>query len=130
MQTGVFSLLSMRAAWLGQRHAVLARNIANADTPRFQPLDIVPFPERLRAAAGAAPTALAATHARHAQPDPRPATARERPTGSFETAPAGNAVVLEEEVTKLGATRLDHELASALYGKYLTLTRHALGVAA
>jgi len=130
MQAPLFALLSAKASWLGQRQAVLARNVANADTPRFQPNDLVPFKNALRDADGriAAPM-LTVTHAAHTREGaPVPETgARERSMKSYETAPAGNAVVLEEEVQKLASTRLDHELATGLYGKYLALMRHALG---
>lgn len=132
MQAPLFALLSAKASWLGQRQAVLARNVANGDTPRFQPQDVVPFKNALRDAGAriAAPT-LTLTHAGHTwegAPLPEAGT-RERSTKSYETAPAGNAVILEEEVQKLASTRLDHELATGLYGKYLALVRHALGSA-
>src|SRR4051794_23962822 len=38
----LFDLLSTRQHWLAQREAVLTRNVANADTPSFRPLDLRP----------------------------------------------------------------------------------------
>ena len=36
----IFAVLSKRMDWLSQRQKVLADNIANADTPNFQPRDL------------------------------------------------------------------------------------------
>jgi flagellar basal-body rod protein FlgB len=133
MQAPLFALLSKQSAWLGQRQAVLSRNIANADTPGFAPRDLVPFSASVRAAvARAEPPELRLTHASHreAASRQRASDAAARPAQSYETAPSGNAVVLEEEVQKLAATRLDHELALDLYGKYTKLVRTAIGLGA
>ena len=80
-----------RLAWLGQRQQVLAQNIANADTPGYQPRDIEPFRDLL--GRETRPLALNATSARHLVASDREAGPyAERPTRkSYETAPAGNA---------------------------------------
>jgi flagellar basal-body rod protein FlgB len=130
MQAPLFALLSQKSSWLAQRQAVLARNVANADTPAYVPHDVVPFEQHLRGAVGRLqPPGLHLTHAAHRPGPPQPAfgPARDRETGSYETAPSGNAVVLEEEVQKLASTRHEHELATELYGKYVKLVRHAMG---
>ena len=44
---GLFKLITRRIDWLSQRQEILARNIANADTPGYRPLDIGPFAEHL-----------------------------------------------------------------------------------
>ena len=48
----------------------------------------------------------------------------------WETAPSGNAVVIEEQAQKLAQTQIEHQLATSLYGKYVGLMRIALGVGA
>ena len=42
----------------------------------------------------------------------------------YETAPAGNAVVLEEQMAKLNHTAVSHRLASELYRKHLGDDQH------
>src|SRR5512132_2116644 len=40
--TSPFGVLKEHLAWLGQRQQILARNIANADTPGYAPRDLEP----------------------------------------------------------------------------------------
>ena len=125
----LFALLSSRAAWLGARHSVLAQNLANADTPGFRPGDLVPF-ERALKTAGQTPTPeLARTAAGHLAgvATPRPMNPRNGRVQSWEVAPSGNGVILEEQMEKLARTQLDHQLVSSLYGKHIAMLRTALG---
>ena len=123
----LISLLAKRMAWLNERQSVLAQNVANADTPGYQPLDLKPldFAELARAASGG--VRLAATRAGHIA-----AGASEGKIGEavrhkgLETSPSGNAVVLEEEMMKVGQTRMDYDLAVSLYRKNVALIRAAL----
>jgi flagellar basal-body rod protein FlgB len=46
---------------------------------------------------------------------------------TFEVAPDGNEVILEEQMAKSAQTALDHQLASNLYRKYVGMVRIALG---
>ena len=46
-RTPTVSLAERRLAWLENRQRVLAQNIANADTPGYQPRDLRPFAETL-----------------------------------------------------------------------------------
>ena len=45
----------------------------------------------------------------------------------FETAIAGNAIVLEEQMGKLNETGVNHTMMTQLYRKHLTMFRTALG---
>ncbi len=125
----LFALISERLRWLGARHTVLAQNVANADTPGYRPSDLIPFVRTLREPPRPSPPTLARTSARHLagsapalSPDPR-----SRAVGSYETAPSGNAVVLEEEVQKLAQNQLEHRLATQLYARHLAMLKTALG---
>jgi flagellar basal-body rod protein FlgB len=129
----LFDLISSRAGWLARRHAVISGNIANADTPGFTPLDVKPQrPERLARPAAPAGLGMARTAGGHLAGTPPRPVAGERGSRSegWETAPSGNAVVIEEQVQKLAQTQLDHQLATSLYGKYVGMLRIALGVGA
>ncbi len=48
-------------------------------------------------------------------------------TGTYETAPSGNAVVLEEQLMKVSQTVMDHRITAALYAKHLGMIRMVLG---
>lgn len=130
-RAALFELISGRASWLAQRQAVLTRNVANADTPGFQPLDLVPAaPAALRdAGAGRSATLpLLRTTVAHLVPgDAEPSPYREQAAGSYEVAPAGNGVVLAEQLEKMATTDLDYQLTTGLYRRYVGMLKTALG---
>jgi flagellar basal-body rod protein FlgB len=132
MKSVLFELISARTRWLAQREAVLTRNVANADTPDYRPLDLKPasFRDLLarRASAGAGGVELARTQPAHAAGAPaRQAEARARRDQPFEVAPAGNAVVLDQQLGHLAETQLSFELATSLYRRQVGLLKTALG---
>jgi flagellar basal-body rod protein FlgB len=125
----LFALVASKSRWLAQRHAVLSANVANADTPGFTPLDLKAFDARTakRADPGIPLQRTASSHLAGGTASPADPGHVGR-TKSWETAPSGNAVVLEEQAQKLAATQLDYQLAADVYGKYLAMMRTALGV--
>ena len=50
-----------------------------------------------------------------------------RRVDGYETAPAGNAVVLDEQMGKLAETQLDYELTTNLYRRQVGMLKTALG---
>jgi flagellar basal-body rod protein FlgB len=131
MQGVLFGLLSTRARWLGQREAVLSQNVANADTPGYQPIDLKPrsFSELLVRRTGPnRPVQVAASHPLHlVGTAPGPPQARTQEVEGFETAPSGNGVVLDEQLRKLAETQLDFETVTNLYRRQVGLLKTALG---
>ncbi|MFO1068044.1 MAG: hypothetical protein U1E14_05920 [Geminicoccaceae bacterium] len=129
----LFDLVGARTRWLAGRHALISGNLANADTPGFVPLDAAPMDGTRLRPAGAGPGAvtLVRTSADHLAGTPRrqPDIAS-RPDKGWERDPAGNGVVVEEQVQKLAETQGQYRLATAVYGKYVRMLRTALGVAA
>ena len=124
----IFSMASRRMSWLGKRQEVLAHNIANSDTPRYRPQDLKPqnFSKFLRPSVP--PTRLKSTQANHIMPqrgNPRFRADKVRET--YEIAPAGNAVVVEEQLMKVTETQSNYQLATNLYKKHLSMIRTALG---
>lgn len=127
----LFQLLSARAGFLQARHAVLAQNLANADTPRYQPQDLVEpdFEALLRDGPASAPLVVTRTRTGHLSGAATTAVSpRQKPVAAFETAPAGNAVIVEEQIRLMGQTDRGYQLATNLYGKYVGMMRTALGV--
>ncbi|MGG5812588.1 flagellar basal body rod protein FlgB [Falsiroseomonas sp. CW058] len=119
-RTGPMALAERRLAWLEQRQRVLAQNIANADTPGYQPRDATPF---ARVLAGAQPE-LARTSPRHLDTPGGSRTKRDR---AAETAPDGNAVSLDREALKVAETDQAHALALSLHRRWAAMFRTALG---
>lgn len=124
----LFDRMKTRLAWLEQRQAVLAETIANADTPGYRPQDLAPlsFAETLEG--GTARLRPAASDPRHlgGGEDGGGAPAKTvMAQRTYEVAPAGNAVDLEEQMAKVSETLLAHNLTTQLYRKYLNLVRIA-----
>jgi flagellar basal-body rod protein FlgB len=120
----LLKLTERRMAWLEARQRVLAGNIANADTPGYQPRDVRSFASVL---AGAAGPRMATTDSRHlAAPNDRAALARPDRSAP-DRAPNGNAVSLDREALKVAETDGAHALAATLHKRYLGLFRTALG---
>lgn len=118
----LFGLAEQRLAWADRRQALLAQNIANTDTPGYAPKDVAPFAQML-ARAGNVPLARTApTHLAGATPllDEARAAPRAR-------APNGNAVALDEQLTKVADTETTQSLVTSIYRKYLSLFGLALG---
>ena len=59
---GLFDLAERRLAWADQRQAVLAQNIANANTPGFKPHELKPFATTLDDTATVAPVRTQPNH--------------------------------------------------------------------
>jgi flagellar basal-body rod protein FlgB len=121
-QIGLFDLAEKRLTWVDQRQTLLSQNIANANTPGFQAKDMLPFAQTL---AQVAPD-LVRTNAMHLT---GPAgklriDAKHRP---HDRAIDGNAVSMEEQLTKVADTEGAQSLTENLYHKYMGLFRLTIG---
>lgn len=127
----MFGIMRGRLSWLNQRKEVLATNIANSDTPDFGAKDIQSFDARreIKKTPNFSVN-VALTNPQHlkgrnsagngafkAQDERRP----------YETAPAGNSVILEEQMVKMNETSVNHELVTSLYRKHLGMLKAAIG---
>lgn len=124
----LYSMLGDKMNWLTQRQQVLAENIANADTPGYRAKDIadLDFTQSLREARNA--LSLAQTDGSHlSSPSTRETYRVSDQRRPYEVAPAGNAVVLEEQMMKMNETTADYNLATSVFKKYQGLYRVALG---
>ena len=127
-QLKLFQRISERMNWLGARQQVLAQNIANADTPDYVPHDLKPltFTDHLTKSN---PVTQSRTDPKHlvgtAQPsDPIDDMKQRNP---YESAPVGNSVVMEEQMTKLADAQASYQLMTNLYRKHVDLLKTALG---
>jgi flagellar basal-body rod protein FlgB len=121
-QIGLFDLAEKRLAWVDQRQTLLAQNIANANTPGYQAKDVMPFAQTL----GQIAPDLVRTNPMHLtgpasklRNDPR-----QRP---HERAIDGNAVSMDEQLTKVADTEGTQSLVDNLYRKYMGMFRTSVG---
>ncbi len=117
-----------RMAWLGAREKVLAQNIANADTPGYQPKDVVPldFEDHLQKLAPVEPERTNPLHLVGTIPPKDPIDSKKQKK-TYETAPAGNSVVIEEQMMKMSQTQADYNTMVNLYRKHLDMLKTAIG---
>jgi flagellar basal-body rod protein FlgB len=105
-----------------ERHAALAGNVANLDTPGYRAVD-------LQRKTATDPAALAATltHDGHL---PAPATAdfvTSFDDGGALPSPDGNAMSLERELSKIEANRARYATSAELVSRRLAILRYAAG---
>jgi flagellar basal-body rod protein FlgB len=122
----LFSMLRTRMHWHQERQRLLAENVANADTPKFQPRDLAPLKfDSTRP--GTTPVTLVRTNASHLAGQGGTQRFDHARGGSFEARPSGNAVSLEDEMLKVASNQMDFQAATTLYTRGLGLFRTALG---
>ena len=126
----MFGLVRRRLDWLNQRQQVIAQNVANADTPKYNSHDLKDFDFRAelrrngKKNAGTTPVNMTATDPKHiarsgkggaqdfkVSDDRRP----------YESAPDGNQVVLEEQMVRMNETQVDHGTMTQLYRKHMAM---------
>ncbi len=119
----LFDLADRRLGWLDRRQQVLAENIANADTPGRAARDLPSFAASLKTAMRPGMVKTAAAHMAGtaddllAETEPRPS----------ERAPDGNAVSVDEQLTKVADTETAQSLVTGIYKTYMTMFSLALG---
>ncbi|MBB3935577.1 flagellar basal body rod protein FlgB [Aureimonas phyllosphaerae] len=107
----LFGLSSRRAEWLSARQAVVAENVANANTPTYRAKDVTPFSEVLETTAlqmsGSNPSHLVASAGRDFGID----EAAQKP---WDVTHSGNSVSLEQEMLKAGEVSRDFALSTSV----------------
>lgn len=102
------------------RHAVLAGNVANLDTPGYRPAD-------LHRVLGTEAGALARTDPAHLNASGTPGHELSFDDGGQLVGPDGNAVALERELAKIDANRVRYGTSAELVSRRLALLRYAAG---
>ncbi len=95
-----------------ERHSLIARNVANADTPGYRAVDLEPFADALRRAEAAGSSALSTT---------RQVPVAAPGAGS----PNGNTVALEDQMLRAGQAARASEIATTVFSKTIAMLRAA-----
>lgn len=107
---------SLMARHAVQRHAQIAENIANADTPGYKAKDLEPFSQ-----------AYARSERKAVENGAAAAFRAERVATPGAASPNGNTVSLEDQMSRSAATTRDHDTAITIYSKTLSMLRSSLG---
>lgn len=106
----------------GARMGVIAKNIANADTPGFRAMDLPSFAESYHDPS----LPLRATRQGHLNVSNDGSDFKAR-LAKTTASPNGNSVSLEQEMVKSAEVRQDHEMALAIYRNATDILRASLG---
>jgi len=119
----ILKLASSLARHSADRHALVAENIANADTPGYRAQDLRPFAEHV----GRARAPMRATRPEHVQGGRAVDWEAVHATAADATSPNGNDVALGDQMTRATQAMGAHDRAMAVYGKTLAILKAGLG---
>lgn len=127
--SSAFDLMATRMDYLKQRHAVVAQNVANADSPGYVARDLQSFDKVLKNEIGVAPVRVSVTSQTHIRPEGKmsPDYAMDPKNKAYEIVPTGNSVILEEQMMKVAEISSDYQMMTSLYKRAQGMVRIALG---
>ena len=123
-----FAMAQRTMQWLNARQVAIAQNIANANTPKYQPKDVAPIDFKNLMEPEQQPVRATVTNPLHISPTVekvRFETVSEHQPE--ESKIDGNAVLLEEQTKKLGDVKELHTLASTLMQANMAMFKTAIG---
>lgn len=119
----IFRMSSAMAIHAGERQAVIAQNVANADTPGYVARDISGFMDSYDAGNTFVGRATRAAHLHRFDEEKSAFELLQRPSA---TSPNGNSVSLETELLKAAEVKSQHDQANAIYKSALNILRQTV----
>lgn len=127
----LFQAMNAKMNYLSQRQKVISQNIANADTPGYQPKDLekVDFGRLLtNVTKEKTPSVgMMITDEAHLPLNNAASTRAQTQKRTYEVAPSGNGVILEEQLMKSNDVQLNYNMMVNLYRSNVDMIRTALG---
>lgn len=128
----LFQALGTKMDYLNQRQRLIAQNVSNADTPGYksQDLEAMDFGSVLKNITHDKSRSIHAArtnsgHLRSKGDFGQPEAKIVRNT--YENAPNGNSVIMEEQLIKAGENVMDYNLMTSIYQKNVGMIKTALG---
>ncbi|MDO9525514.1 MAG: FlgB family protein [Gemmobacter sp.] len=118
----VLNMARAMAAHAAARQGIIARNMANADTPGYRAADLPEFAEAWRSSGD---TAMRMTRSAHLSGGRNTTLTAIPELGNV--GPNGNSVSLETEMVKAAEVKQQHDMALAIYSSLSGVVRTALG---
>lgn len=118
-------LLEKRMSYLNQRQAVLAENVANADTPGYKARDLAPmsFGDTLKQVS----VGMTVTDPKHIIPASMAGVnSKTVNQEGLEVLPSGNSVDVEQQMLEVSKTAVDYEGITSIYRTIGSLFRIAI----
>lgn len=130
---GLFQAIGAKMNYLNQRQGIIAQNVANSDTPGYRPKDLVPvdFSSMLKpqgGGSGVKSVSVSVTDEQHlGNANNHMNMKAKKQRNTYEVAPAGNAVVIEEQLINANKNAMDYNLMLNIYQKQVSMFKIALG---
>lgn len=124
-ELNIFQTAGAMARHAGARQAIVARNIANADTPGYRAQTVAPFSDTY----GTATTSVSPRVARpgHIHSQSAMSAPIDIKYSTTEPSPNGNTVSIEEEMMNSIEITREHTRALAIYRHALSVLRMTIG---
>jgi flagellar basal-body rod protein FlgB len=131
----LFQVAGDRMRYLTERQTVIARNIANADTPGYKAQDLAPFTPVIatsgaNSAGGSSPLVLVQTNPAHLPLDQDTVSSQQTVDSDANYGgekPDGNTVSVEEQMVKSADLANSFAMASTVYAKSVSIMKMAIG---
>jgi flagellar basal-body rod protein FlgB len=124
----LFSMAKTKMAYDQQRQDLLSENVANVDTPNYNPRDLKKLDFKRLSQSAAHRLHMQATSPHHIMPKgPSGMFQGVERSPSFETNPNKNGATVEEEMMKIAQNNADYQLVTSLYKKTVDMFKTAIG---
>ena len=120
---GLFDLAEKRLSWIAQRQNVLARNIANADTPGYQAMDVQPFASVLSGLGMIEPSRTQPGHLSGSSDAEGRLIRDQAAARSLDR----NGVTIDQQLTKVADAESTQGLVTTIWKAYAGMFKTALG---
>ena len=123
--TSILDTAAARLNYLGDVQNLLANNLANLDTPGYQPQSAISFSDYLGNQNGGIP--LQQDNANDLTGSGSAAVAAEPVAAPQAHSPDGNAVSLDKQLVQISQNETEQQLTTNLYQAYMGMFKTALG---
>lgn len=130
---GLMKALNAKMAYLNHRQRIVSQNIANSDTPGYQPKDLtkIDFSKVLKnvESSGKKQIHIETSNNMHLSGGSdalKSGQAKQQKKGLYEVSPSGNAVIMEQQLIKSNEIVVDYNMMSGLYKKQMGMMRMVL----
>ena len=121
----VFKMAEAMAVHAGQRQAIIAQNVANADTPGYQARDLISFVDSFQQQNSR--DFMQASRASHLNTGSVEGDELNGSKMNLGSDPNGNSVSIEQEMLRAVDAKRQHDRAIAIYKSSLKIIRTSLG---
>ena len=125
----LFKMAKAKMGYHSERQDLLARNVANMDTPGYKPKDLKKMDFQRLAMLESNRLRVRATNSAHITDTGKDEHNFKSETlrKTYETTPVDNAVVMEEQMMKVAENQMEFQKVTNLYSKVTSLFKTAIG---